>query len=84
MSSGNLDEFSGYTKALDLFDRVVGDMGRYRRFKHWMPSEIIDERTVLAEETNRILSATITRLSGRKNEPSATYHLPLATLNAQR
>ncbi|RKX39436.1 MAG: hypothetical protein DRP64_14270 [Verrucomicrobia bacterium] len=121
MSSGNLEEFLGYTKALELFDRVVEDMsrymrdhslqrlvsqqiasadsvpsnieegygrqssaeyrrfliiargslretmGRYRRFKHWMPMDIIDERTTLAEEINRILSATITSL-GRKSK----------------
>jgi len=121
VSSGNLDEFSGYTKAVELFDGVVEDMsrymqgyrldrlvsqqlasadsvpsnieegygrqssveyrrfliiargslretmGRYRRFKHWMPADVINERTALAEEINRILSATITSL-GRKSK----------------
>ena len=119
MSSGNLDEFSGYTKAVELFDGVVEDMsrymqgyrldrlvsqqlasadsvpsnieegygrqssaeyrrfliiargslretmGRYRRFRHWMPADIINKRTALAEEINRILSATITSLGNR-------------------
>ncbi len=116
MSSGNLEEFTGYTKAVDLFDGVVEDMsrymhgyrldrlvsqqiastdsvleegygrqssaeyrrfliiargslretaGRYRRFKHWMPADVITERTALAEEINRILSATITSLEKR-------------------
>ena len=119
MSSGNLEEFSGYTKAVDLFDGVVEDMsrymhgyrldrlasqqlasadsvpsnieegygrqstaeyrrflviargslretmGRYRRFKHWIPADVINERTALAEEINRILSAIITSLGKR-------------------
>ena len=39
--------------------------GRYRRFKHWMPIDIVEEREALAEEINRILSATINSLEGR-------------------
>jgi four helix bundle protein len=36
--------------------------GRYRRLRHWMPLEIVEQRVALAEEVNRILSATIKRL----------------------
>jgi len=37
--------------------------GRYRRLSHWMPLEIVERRVALAEEVNRILSATIKRLT---------------------
>jgi four helix bundle protein len=36
--------------------------GRYRRLRHWVPEEIVNDRLVLTEEINRILSATINRL----------------------
>ena len=36
--------------------------GRYRRLLHWLPEEIVNDRIELAEEINRILSATINRL----------------------
>jgi four helix bundle protein len=119
MSSGNLEQFGAYQKALELFDRVVADttqflgdrklerlvsqqiasadsvcsnieegygrqssveyrrfliiargslretQGRYRRLRHWMPPEIVEQRVALAEEVNRILSATIKRLTVR-------------------
>ncbi len=39
--------------------------GRYRRLRHWIPSEIVVKRMALAEEINRILSATINSLEGR-------------------
>jgi four helix bundle protein len=39
--------------------------GRYRRLRHWIPIEIVEERVVLSEEINRILSATINSLEGR-------------------
>jgi len=39
--------------------------GRYRRLRHWMPPEIVEQRVALAEEVNRILSATIKRLTVR-------------------
>ena len=39
--------------------------GRYRRFRHWMPLDIIEQRVALAEEINRILSATIPKLANR-------------------
>lgn len=120
MSSGNLDNFMGYQKSLELFDHVVADMdtyvqspnvqrlvsqqlasadsvcsnieegygrqssveyrrfliisrgslretqGRYRRLRYWIPEKIVEERVTLAEEINRILSATINSLEGRK------------------
>ena len=37
--------------------------GRYRRLRYWMPLEIVEQRVALAEEVNRILSATIKRLA---------------------
>lgn len=40
--------------------------GRYRRLRHWIPAEIVEERVQLADEINRMLSATINRLQGRK------------------
>lgn len=39
--------------------------GRYRRLRHWIPIEIVEGRVALAEEINRILSATINSLEGR-------------------
>jgi four helix bundle protein len=38
-------------------------MGRYRRLRHWMPVEIVERRVALAGEVNRILSATIAKLT---------------------
>jgi four helix bundle protein len=40
-------------------------LGRYKRLKHWVPGEIIEQRVVLAEEINRILSSTIKRLANK-------------------
>jgi len=39
--------------------------GRYHRLRHWIPEEIVEGRVALAEEINRILSATINSLEGR-------------------
>ncbi|MBN2161878.1 MAG: four helix bundle protein [Pontiellaceae bacterium] len=36
--------------------------GRYRRFRHWMPHDLVKERMDLAEEINRMLSAAIKSL----------------------
>ena len=38
--------------------------GRYRRFRHWMPQDLIQQRVDLAEEVIRIVSKTIGTLSG--------------------
>ena len=119
MSSGNLEQFGAYQKALELFDQVVEDttqflsdrklerlvsqqlasadsvcsnieegygrestveyrrfliivrgslretQGRYGRLRHWIPTETVGHRVALAEEVNRILSATIKRLTIR-------------------
>ncbi len=46
--------------------------GRYRRFRHWVPSDIVERRVALAEEVNRILSATIIKLTN--HPPSTTHH----------
>jgi four helix bundle protein len=116
MGTGNLAEFGGYRKALELFDLVVEDMdrymklacterlvsqqiasadsicsnieegygrqstkefvrfldiargsaretrGRYRRMRHWIPTEIVIQRLALAEEVIKILSSTINHL----------------------
>lgn len=37
-------------------------LGRYRRLRHWIPPHIVSQRVALAEEINRILTATINRL----------------------
>jgi four helix bundle protein len=36
--------------------------GRYRRMRHWIPPDVVRNRVALAEEINRILTATINRL----------------------
>jgi len=38
---------------------------RYRRLRHWLPVEIVENRTTLADEINKILTATVTKLEGR-------------------
>jgi four helix bundle protein len=40
--------------------------GRYRRLHHWMPTDQVENRVAIAEEINRMLSAAIKRLAGRK------------------
>lgn len=111
-----LENFSGYQKALDLFDLAVGDLstlarkpetarlvsqqiasadsiaanieegygrgtpaeyaqfliysrgsaqetlGRYGRFGHWLPEEVVEQRQSLCQEIIAILSATIKTL----------------------
>ena len=42
--------------------------GRYLRFRHWMPPELVAERVALAGEINRMLSATIVRLKSRPTQ----------------
>jgi four helix bundle protein len=39
--------------------------GRYHRLRHWIPLEVVEQRIALAEEINRIPSATIKRLTSR-------------------
>ena len=39
--------------------------GRYSRLRHWIPPEIVSQRVALADEINRILSATIAKLTQR-------------------
>jgi len=39
--------------------------GRYGRLRHWIPPELVSRRVALADEINRILSATITELTQR-------------------
>lgn len=117
--SGNLEQFGGYRKALELFGLVVADtsqflgdrklerlvsqqiasadsvcsnieegygrqstveyrrfliisrgslretQGRYARLKHWIPPEIVSQRITLADAINRILTATINKLTQR-------------------
>ena len=38
-------------------------LGRDRRLRHWIPLEIVEHRVALADEVNRILSATIAKLT---------------------
>jgi len=37
-------------------------LGRYQRFKHWIPQTLIDQRTTLCREIIAILTATIKKL----------------------
>ena len=39
--------------------------GRYRRMRHWVRSDVVKDRMALAEEINRMLSATIKSLERR-------------------
>ncbi len=39
--------------------------GRYRRMRHWIPSDVVKARMALAEEINRILTTTIKSLENR-------------------
>ena len=32
-------------------------LGRYRRLRHWLPEEVVEQRVGLAEEINRMLSS---------------------------
>ena len=40
--------------------------GRYKRLRHWLPEEIVNQRITLADEINRMLSATIKKLGQKK------------------
>ena len=40
-------------------------LGRYRRLRHWLPEEVVEQRVALAEEINRMLSSTIKRLGNK-------------------
>ncbi len=127
--SGNLEQFGAYQKALELFDRVVLDVGqflsdhklervvsqqlasadsvcsnikegygrestveyrrfliiargslretqgRYRRLRHWIPPENVNQRVALADEISRILTATIAKLTRQSCQlPPAPRH----------
>jgi four helix bundle protein len=50
-------------------------LGRYKRLKHWVPGEIIEQRVVLAEEINRILSSTIKRLADNVQDIEDTFYV---------
>jgi four helix bundle protein len=39
--------------------------GRYKRLRHWLPKEVVNERIVFVDEINRMLSATIRNLGKR-------------------
>lgn len=40
--------------------------GRYKRLRHWIPEEVVTQRISLADEINRMLSATIKKLGQGK------------------
>ena len=40
--------------------------GRYKRLRHWLPEEVVNKRIALADEINRMLSATIRKLGQKK------------------
>jgi four helix bundle protein len=45
--------------------------GRYKRLRHWLPEEVVEQRIALADEINRILSATIKKLADGKQSAGA-------------
>jgi four helix bundle protein len=36
--------------------------GRYKRLRHWLPEDVVNQRVLLADEINRMISATIKKL----------------------
>ena len=40
--------------------------GRYKRLRYWIPEEVVNQRILLADEINRMLSATIRKLGEGK------------------
>ena len=40
--------------------------GPYRRMRHWIPTETVKQRMAFADVINRMLTATINKLNGRK------------------
>ncbi|MDA0322188.1 MAG: hypothetical protein O2923_05665 [Verrucomicrobia bacterium] len=40
--------------------------GRYRRLRHWMPSDMVIHRMALADQINRMLGATIDTLEHKE------------------
>jgi four helix bundle protein len=40
--------------------------GRYKRLRHWLPEEVVNRRILLADEINRMLTATIKKLGEPK------------------
>lgn len=59
----NIEE--GYGRQIIARGSLRETQGRYRRLRHWLPVEIVENRTTLADEINKILTATITKLEGR-------------------
>jgi four helix bundle protein len=40
--------------------------GRYKRLRHWLPEGVVNQRILLGDEINRMLSATIKKLGEGK------------------
>jgi four helix bundle protein len=40
--------------------------GRYKRLRHWLPEDLVNQRVTLADEINQMLSATIKKLEQPK------------------
>lgn len=41
-------------------------IGRYRRMRHWIPSDVLQHRLALADDIHKMLTATIRRLRSEK------------------
>lgn len=76
--SANIDEGFGrisrteYIRFLDISRGSAREtLGRYKRLKHWLPQETIDERVELADRIIARLTKTIETL--KANNPTATH-----------
>ena len=70
----NLEEGSGRWSSAEFIQycvisrgSAVETVGRYKRFHHWLPEEIIAERVALCEEIIAILTATINKMKKRQS-----------------
>lgn len=77
--AANMDEGFGrisrteYIRFLDISRGSAREtLGRYKRLKHWLPQETIDERVELADRIIARLTTTIQTL--KSNNPRDTRH----------
>lgn len=85
--SANIDEGFGrisrteYIRFLDISRGSAREtLGRYKRLKHWLPQETIDERVELADRIIARLTKTIETL--KANNPRDTRRVPPDTRHA--
>ena len=92
--SANIDEGFGrisrteYIRFLDISRGSAREtLGRYKRLKHWLPQETIDERVELADRIIARLTKTIETLKANnprdtRRATPATRHSPSSTRHA--